>query len=414
MSTNPRRRQIQTKPNRVVTRSILTRLVMVFAFFCVLGSTVTLAATKETALFDFTLEYGNGGYFPVSTLVMDQAGNLYGITYEQLGLWYWGATVFKLSPGASGWTATTTFTWDYNNVPDISTALAVDQAGNLYGEDGGGLYELIGATYQVYLVPGLGSGTITLDQAGNIYGWSYNGAESFVFELSPGQNGWTENVLYEFPQGGGSFTSTLVLGSSGEIYGNGYSGSAGLFKLSKVHGTWTLTTLYSYPYNDAGPLSADAKGNLYTITGLDGGQNVEVMKFTKGHGVWNAKILYTFQTPPSGLNWRSPLLAGKYGSVYGTTRAGGEGHCSDADQEEGCGTVFKIGPVKGIWTETILHEFNPKLDNKSNPHDGASPYGGLIFDASGKLVGTTAHGGDVFKGEKACPNGCGTVFEIAP
>src|SRR5580692_2441165 len=157
MSTNPRRRQIQTKPNRVVTRSILTRLVMVFAFFCVLGSTVTLAATKETALFDFTLEYGNGGYFPVSTLVMDQAGNLYGITYEQLGLWYWGATVFKLSPGASGWTATTTFTWDYNNVPDISTALAVDQAGNLYGEDGGGLYELIGATYQVYLVPGLGS-----------------------------------------------------------------------------------------------------------------------------------------------------------------------------------------------------------------------------------------------------------------
>lgn len=47
---------------------------------------------------------------------------------------------------------------------------------------------------------------------------------------------------------------------------------------------------------------------------------------------------------------------------------------------------------------TLRHSFG-----KGN--DGASPYAGLIFDASGNLYGTTYEGGAY---------GGGTVFEITP
>ena len=57
------------------------------------------------------------------------------------------------------------------------------------------------------------------------------------------------------------------------------------------------------------------------------------------------------------------------------------------------------------YTESLLHRF------KSSP-DAASPEAGLIFDAAGKLYGTTIAGGT----DSACPGGydggCGTVFTI--
>jgi uncharacterized repeat protein (TIGR03803 family) len=46
-------------------------------------------------------------------------------------------------------------------------------------------------------------------------------------------------------------------------------------------------------------------------------------------------------------------------------------------------------------------------------NDGQYPYGGLIFDSSGNLYGTTEYGG---RGACTNPNGdgCGTVFELSP
>jgi uncharacterized repeat protein (TIGR03803 family) len=63
--------------------------------------------------------------------------------------------------------------------------------------------------------------------------------------------------------------------------------------------------------------------------------------------------------------------------------------------------VFKLTPPvppATNWTETVLHSFR-------EAPDGARPQGGVIFDASGNLYGTTGMGG---------PNGTGTVFKLAP
>jgi len=63
------------------------------------------------------------------------------------------------------------------------------------------------------------------------------------------------------------------------------------------------------------------------------------------------------------------------------------------------GTVFELSPgAGGVWTETLLHNF------ADNGTDGWGSNAGLIFSA-GNLYGTTTHGGS---------NGVGTVFELTP
>jgi uncharacterized repeat protein (TIGR03803 family) len=74
----------------------------------------------------------------------------------------------------------------------------------------------------------------------------------------------------------------------------------------------------------------------------------------------------------------------------------------------GYGAVFELTPAAGgRWTEKVLYDFS---DNSS---DGNHPQAGLVFDAAGNLYGTTGYGGS-----GACSNGtavgCGTVFELSP
>lgn len=46
--------------------------------------------------------------------------------------------------------------------------------------------------------------------------------------------------------------------------------------------------------------------------------------------------------------------------------------------------------------------------------DGKGPYGGLVFDASGNLYGTTSAGGGTLGCDYGSYNGCGTVFQLTP
>jgi hypothetical protein len=69
--------------------------------------------------------------------------------------------------------------------------------------------------------------------------------------------------------------------------------------------------------------------------------------------------------------------------------------------------VFQLTPNSdGSWTENVLHSF-PR-DHRGG---GAGPQGGVIFDQSGNLYGTTVFGGDTNCGAGA---GCGVVFELSP
>jgi uncharacterized repeat protein (TIGR03803 family) len=68
--------------------------------------------------------------------------------------------------------------------------------------------------------------------------------------------------------------------------------------------------------------------------------------------------------------------------------------------------VYQLVPPKvggGAWTENVIYTF-------LGGSDGRQPSGGLVFDQTGNLYGTTSYGGNI----SPCGGGCGTVFELSP
>jgi uncharacterized repeat protein (TIGR03803 family) len=104
------------------------------------------------------------------------------------------------------------------------------------------------------------------------------------------------------------------------------------------------------------------------------------------------QVLHSFNGTDGSGPWGG-VVVGQKGNLFGTAVGGGAGGC--------CGTVFELVPQQdGEWTESMLHAFE-----NENSHDGAVPYGIVIFDAAGNLYGTTAKGG---------AHNWGTAFELTP
>ncbi len=120
---------------------------------------------------------------------------------------------------------------------------------------------------------------------------------------------------------------------------------------------------------------------------------------------YTESVLHTFTGPPDGAALQEGVVEDTKGNLYGTTFYGGDSACNTP---YGCGTVFKLAPPAqpgGTWTETVLHSFT------GTGGDGAEPWVDLVRDAKGNLYGSTEFGGDL-----SCnaPDGCGTVFKLAP
>jgi uncharacterized repeat protein (TIGR03803 family) len=153
-----------------------------------------------------------------------------------------------------------------------------------------------------------------------------------------------------------------------------------------VYAASTEQVLYSFGTNSGdgavsyAALVFDPSGNLYGTT-FDGGTfgSGTVFELTPGqNGTWTEKVLHSFGVGGDGASPYAGLVFDGSGNLYGTTVGGGASHG---------GTVFELMPGKnGTWTEKVLHSFGAG-------QDGQSPYGGVVFDNSGSLYGTTELGG---------------------
>ena len=221
---------------------------------------------------------------------------------------------------------------------------------------------------------------VVLDRGGNLYGTASLGGSTncvedqsigcgTIFKLSRQRGGWTYNVLYTFLGGGdGNYPEApLTLGPDGAPYGTttagGNSGCAGLGcgTVFKLQPPVTFCRAISCPWN---------KAELYQFTGgLDG-----------------------------GLPYAS-LIFDPSGSLYGTT--------SYAQANQYYGSAYELTRQGQGWNSTILYTFT-QFDQE------ASPFGGMIFDRSGNLWGTTFGGGIADCDDPHLPDYCGTLFELTP
>ena len=167
---------------------------------------VTVSAPwTEVRLHDFTS--GDDGANPEGDLLLDSAGNLYGTTFS--GGKYGAGTVYKMTPSNGGWTYAVLYSFGGGTDGRNPVAgVARDAAGNLYGTAYDGGYYGYGVVYQVtpsgsetvlYNFTGGDDGDVPyagviLDQSGNLYGataFGGSGGGGVVFELSPGNGGWS-------------------------------------------------------------------------------------------------------------------------------------------------------------------------------------------------------------------------------
>jgi uncharacterized repeat protein (TIGR03803 family) len=407
------------------------------------------AAYRYRVLYSFCLKTGcPDGSLPYGGLLMDGAGRLYGTTSQGGGANN-GGVAFELTPNATRtpWKETVLYRFCAEaNCTDGRTPLSgliMDGMGHLYGttnlggkNSAGVVFELTVNTTrtkwtekvlyqfcsQFHCADGSAPqyGRLLMDRAGNLYGTTESGGNGgndgvvFKLTLNATRTVWTETVLWAFcPRGfpcldgGGPNNVGLIMDNSGNLYGTTGAFGSGLggvvFKVTP-HGSESV--LYNFCSlkncaDGAAPFAGvimDSLGNLYGTTSAGGAHfgMGAVYELTPGAGGRRKeRLLYSFCAKFACADGAGPwagLIMDRAGNLYGSTPGGGS-------LTNNAGVVFELARAATGFTEKVLHVFC----SQTNCPDGEKPYGGVIRDGSGNLYGTTLGGG---------ANGRGVVFEL--
>ena len=255
-----------------------------------------LCPWTETVLYRFTGGSDGGfGVYPsayADALIFDRAGNIYGTTPN--GGAFGGGVVFKLTRSGGSWTESVLWSFSGPDGSDPLSGVIFDSAGNLYGTtEGGGtrgegvVYELSpsesGWTQSILYSFGAEDapypfGGVTMDAQGNLYGTTggfYTGGEAY--ELTPTNGSWTVSRREIFAAYEGPF-DTPTLDAEGNLYGTisfaGPGGYGEVFKLTPSGGGWVFNDLADFDAANGGDpvgrVILDANGNLYGTTVFGG------------------------------------------------------------------------------------------------------------------------------------------------
>jgi hypothetical protein len=368
---------------------------------------------------------GADGSYPAGALIADAAGDLFGTTYEG-GANGYGA-VFEIVKTKGGYADAPITLVSFTNADgaDPYGSLTADAAGDLFGTTEAGGADGKGTAFELtksnsgyadapttlvsFGVQEYGAaplGGLIADAAGDLFGTCYEGGDSgdgTVFEIAKTQGGYAApTILADFlgPNGANPQGGSLTFDAAGDLFGTASAGGADndgtVFEIVKKKDGYAgkLKTLVSFTGADGAQpessLITDAAGDLFGTTELGGPTNdgtvFEIVKTGGGYASAPATLV-DFDLSDGALPLGA-LIADAAGNLFGTAYAGGP----DND-----GTVFEIAKTESGYAS------KPTLLVKFTGADGADPVGGLLADAAGDLLGTTAQGG---------PDSDGTVFEI--
>jgi hypothetical protein len=387
-----------------------------------------LPSSAQTGENIFTFSYAPGvGYEPIVPLIAGSSGALYGTTVlggntecnDGLGC----GTVFQLTQIDGTWSHTTLYDFEggKDGVQSIST-LALDNAGRLYGVTDSGTPD--GAVYQltpagsgepwdfslIYEFTGESDGAYALSplvvrggaiygatQLGGLHGQGCNqqsGCGAIFQLLPPSQAGgpWTETTLYDFKGAAdGGNPSSLIMARTGTIYGMTYSGGTFnsncdlgcgvVFQLVPQASGWDYSVIYSfsgepdeYPY---GSLIIDSEGNLYGLVGLGqqaskGGAIFKLTPPSSGTGSWSLQNIHEYREMYPATNLTLSSNGVLFGDVYG-------------DEDFNAGYLFQLSPPQTgqNWAYRNLVNFNGTVYQ--------NPQGVVVVD--GALFVTITGGG---------------------
>jgi uncharacterized repeat protein (TIGR03803 family) len=246
-------------------------------------------AGNETTLHEFAGGTSDG-CFPLQGVTMDKDGGLYGTTGFCGNSTYGDGTVFKIDT-AGNETILYNFTGADGDRP-TGGHLLVDSAGNLYGVTSGGgyaygvLYKLSKQGTLTVLHSFIGStsdgcgpyGTVAMDNGGNFYGTTYGcGSSDDGVAWKVSKKGH-ETILHSFAGGtsDGCYPEAgVVLDSKGNLYGDTvYCGASGQGTVWELSPQGALTLLHSFGFTDGsypyGEVLRTANGTLYGTTSYGG------------------------------------------------------------------------------------------------------------------------------------------------
>jgi uncharacterized repeat protein (TIGR03803 family) len=208
----------------------------------------------QNVIYSFT--GGSDQGLPDSGVIFDSSGNIYGTNQGCYGN---SGTAFELTPQGSGWTYNLLYTFgsDGGNCP--LAGLIFDDAGNLYTATviySGKANELSfsGGSWTITNSYTFGQnngdtcgpyGSLVTDGAGNFYGTTYcdgaNGLGS-VFKLTLTGGGFTYTDLHDFAgSDGANPESSVVIDSSGNLYGTASMGGTGTACTGGCGVVWEIT-----------------------------------------------------------------------------------------------------------------------------------------------------------------------------
>jgi uncharacterized repeat protein (TIGR03803 family) len=230
---------------------------------------------------------------------------------------------------------------------------------------------------------------------GALYGTTLHGGScsgGTVYSIS---TTGTEKVLHSFCPSGAVEPTSGVVNVGGTLYGNFTSSNGG--GVYSINPSGVFKVVYAFGAHGDGfwPFGSllNVNGTLYGVTTHGGAYCPTAGGCGTVFGITTSgkeTVLYSFQ---GGSDGELPVsgLINVSGTLYGTTKSGGNSGCTF---DYGCGTVYRI-TTSGT-DENVLYRF-------TGGTDGGLPAASLV-ELNGTLYGTTSAGGADL---------VGTVFSVS-